>query len=116
MANGLIDVIRQRRLMMYPSDELRAAATQAVLIESSRGLRLGKSKQSNRVDAIVALAMAVTAALQRKGYGAMRAYEFGSDPYEALLEIVGIHRPPDDLPSFDVGFTYRDGTPLPRTE
>jgi len=59
MANGLIDVIRQRRLLMYPSEELRTAAAQAVLIESSRVMRLGKMKQSNRVDAIVALAMAV---------------------------------------------------------
>jgi len=45
MANGLIDVIRQRRLLMYPSEELRTAAAQAVLIESSRGMRLGKMKQ-----------------------------------------------------------------------
>src|SRR6476659_9217476 len=44
---------------MYHSRELRDAAAKTVVHESSRGFRLGKSKGSDRVDPIIALAMAV---------------------------------------------------------
>jgi hypothetical protein len=44
---------------MYHSRELRDAAAKTVVHESSRGFRLGKAKGSDRVDPIIALAMAV---------------------------------------------------------
>jgi hypothetical protein len=110
----LIDMIKQRKLIMYPSSELREAAAQAVLVESSRGLRLGKIKTGHRIDAIAALSTAVTVALQRKGYGAWRTATFGSDPAEAFAELFNVRYPRNegDLPSFDIGFTDRFGNPL----
>jgi hypothetical protein len=109
MANGLIDLIRQRRLLLYPSDELRLSAAQTVVIESSRGLRLGKTKQANRVDTIVALAMACVAAIQKRGLGPMRIAHFGSSPVEALAELFGTKQHDEDLPCWDVGFTTPAG-------
>jgi hypothetical protein len=46
MANQLIDLMRQRRLAMYPSRELRLAVSKTVIVESTRGYRLGKVKGS----------------------------------------------------------------------
>lgn len=67
MASNLIDVLRTVTLLLYPNDELRQAAGKTIMIESARGMRLGKAKASDRVDPIVALAMACLAAVQEAG-------------------------------------------------
>ena len=69
MANQLIDLIRQRMLTMYPSKELRLAASKTVIIESARGYRLGKVKGSDCVDPIVALSMAYLLASREESLG-----------------------------------------------
>lgn len=68
MASNLIDVLRTNTLLLYPDDGLRQAASKTVMIESARGQRLGKAKQSDRVDPIIALAMAALAAVQAGGH------------------------------------------------
>jgi phage terminase large subunit-like protein len=75
MAGNLIDVLRTGTLLLYPSDDLRQAASKTVMIESARGVRLGKAKQSDRVDPIIALAMAALACVQA-GSGAGMDREF----------------------------------------
>ncbi|MGO9062439.1 MAG: terminase TerL endonuclease subunit [Candidatus Binataceae bacterium] len=62
MAGNLLELIKNRQLVCYPSDELRQAVSKTIAIEGSRGWRLGKAKQSDRVDPIIALAMACYAA------------------------------------------------------
>jgi phage terminase large subunit-like protein len=69
MANQLIDLIRQKRLAMYPNKELRLAVSKTVIIESARGYRLGKTKGSDRVDPIVALSMACLLAGRQESLG-----------------------------------------------
>lgn len=69
MASQLIDVLKQGRLRMYQSRELRDAAAKTVVHESSRGFRLGKAKGSDRVDPIIALAMAVLMAGREESVG-----------------------------------------------
>ena len=69
MANQLIDLIRRRRLAMYPSRELRLAVSKTVIVESTRGYRLGKVKGSDRVDPIVALSMACLLAGREESVG-----------------------------------------------
>jgi phage terminase large subunit-like protein len=71
MAGNLIDLLRTRTLLLYPDADLRAAAAKTISIESSRGFRLGKAKQSDRVDPIISLAMAALACVQA-GSGAGR--------------------------------------------
>jgi phage terminase large subunit-like protein len=71
MAGNLIDLLRTGGLLMYKDDGLRTAAAKTVSIESSRGFRLGKAKQSDRVDPIIALAMAALAAVQAGSGGHM---------------------------------------------
>ena len=96
MAGTLLSLVQERRLRMYSSPELRQAVTKAVALESSRGWRIAKSKQSERIDCIVSLAMAVTGMLQRKGSLAdkMKITEWDGTPYGR-----------EDLPSFVVGHT-----------
>jgi phage terminase large subunit-like protein len=69
MASQLIDVLKQGRLRMYASRELRDAAAKTVVHESSRGFRLGKAKGSDRVDPIIALAMACLLAGRQESLG-----------------------------------------------
>lgn len=59
----LYNLLRSRRLVLYPDAELRAQAMNAVGIEGSRGVRIAKASASRKVDAIVALAMACVAAV-----------------------------------------------------
>jgi phage terminase large subunit-like protein len=62
MAANLLDLLKTGRMRLYPDAELRAAAAKTIAIENSRGgWRLGKAKQSDRVDPIVSLAMAALA-------------------------------------------------------
>lgn len=62
IASQLYDLFRDQRIMTYASDEIRTALRHAVLIESSRGSRIGKTNVKHKVDVIVALAMAAHAA------------------------------------------------------
>jgi hypothetical protein len=52
MAGTLGDLIKTRRLSMYRSRGLRQSAANAIVIESSRGMRIGKAKASHKVDLI----------------------------------------------------------------
>jgi phage terminase large subunit-like protein len=67
MGGNLLDLVKNRQLVTYPSDDLRNAIAKTVIIESSRGFRLGKAVKSHRVDVIIALAMALIAATAEGG-------------------------------------------------
>ena len=55
--------LRSGSLVLYPSDELREQALNATLVESAHGLRIAKERASKKIDSLVALAMACTAAV-----------------------------------------------------
>ena len=65
--SNLFDLIRERRLALYPDPGMRLAASRAVLVESSRGQRLDKTKQAHHIDVIVALSLAALAAVKNEG-------------------------------------------------
>jgi hypothetical protein len=65
---GLYDAIVSGNLVLYPDAGMRAAASQAVTVESARGLRIGKANvKKSRIDVVIALAMAVHAAVEGQG-------------------------------------------------
>lgn len=64
MAGNLLELIKRRQISVYPSDELRQAISKCVAIEGARSWRLGKSKASDRIDPVIALAMAALACVQ----------------------------------------------------
>jgi phage terminase large subunit-like protein len=65
--SNLFDLIQERRLVLYPDANMRLSAARAIIVESSRGWRLDKLKQSHKIDVIVALSMACLAAVQGAG-------------------------------------------------
>jgi len=117
-ASNLFQLVRSRTLQVYRDEDMRRSVLATVASESSRGWKLAKEKQSQKIDVVVALSMAALGAVRRMGYAPIRTATFGSDPHEALAELFNFRYSgnPGDLPEWDVGFTYRDGTPLPRTE
>ena len=60
--SNLIDMVRERRLVLYPDAAMRLAVSRAIIVESARGLRLDKLKQHFKIDVVVALATACLAA------------------------------------------------------
>jgi hypothetical protein len=49
-------------LAVYPDSAIRLAISQAVVVESPRGKRIAKEKQSHKIDVVIALAMAALGA------------------------------------------------------
>ena len=50
--------------MLYPDAAMRLAVSRAVAIETSRGWRIAKEKQSHKIDVVVALAQAAHACVK----------------------------------------------------
>ena len=59
---NLLDLIDAQRLLAYPDPAIRLAMSRAITVESARGIRISKDKQSHKIDVIVALGMACLAA------------------------------------------------------
>jgi phage terminase large subunit-like protein len=64
MGDNLYALIHSRNLRAYPAPEVRLALARAVAIESARGWRIGKEKQTHKIDIVIALGMACLAAVQ----------------------------------------------------
>jgi phage terminase large subunit-like protein len=65
----LYELIQGRNLVLYPDSGIRLAISRAIAVETARGWRIAKDKQSHKIDVVVALAMAAYAALQTpRGY------------------------------------------------
>jgi phage terminase large subunit-like protein len=64
---NLFDLIQARTLVLYPDANMRLAVSRAIIVESSRGWRLDKTKQHHHIDVIVALSMACLAAVRGQG-------------------------------------------------
>ncbi len=63
-SQNLYELIEGGNLVLYPDANMRLSASRAVAVETSRGWRISKEKQSHKIDVIVALAMACHAAVQ----------------------------------------------------
>jgi phage terminase large subunit-like protein len=62
----LYELIKGRNLTVYPDDAMRLAISRAIAVETSRGWRIAKEKQSHKIDVVVALAMACYGAMQKQ--------------------------------------------------
>jgi phage terminase large subunit-like protein len=67
ISQNLYDLIQSQSLMLYADADMRTAAARTVAIEMPRGWRIGKDKQTHKIDVIVALAMSAWAAVQGAG-------------------------------------------------
>jgi hypothetical protein len=64
VGTNLFDLIKGRGLVVYPDKDMRLAISRAIAVETGRGWRISKEKQSHKIDVVVALAMAAHAAIQ----------------------------------------------------
>jgi phage terminase large subunit-like protein len=62
--SNLLQLIRTRHLIAYPSSELRDAISRATVKETTQGVRLVKTKSSDKIDVVVALSMAALATVE----------------------------------------------------
>jgi hypothetical protein len=74
--SNLFDLISARQLVLYPDEAMRLAISHAIIVESARGWRLDKLKQSHKIDVIVALSLAALAAVRT---GATVSYNLNLD-------------------------------------
>jgi phage terminase large subunit-like protein len=49
-SQNLFELIQSRSLRLYPDDAMRLAISRVVAVESARGWRIAKEKQSHRID------------------------------------------------------------------
>jgi phage terminase large subunit-like protein len=89
--SNLFDLISARQLVLYPDAGMRLAIAHAIIVESSRGWRLDKLKQSHKIDVVVALSLAALAAVRvggQPGYDSSMSWVFGPDD-----DVAGVGRP-----------------------
>src|SRR6266480_3294776 len=63
-SQNLYELIKGGNLVTYPDAAVRLAVSRAVAVETARGWRIAKDKQSHKIDVVVALAMAALAAVR----------------------------------------------------
>jgi hypothetical protein len=63
--NRLSELIKGRNLEVYPDADIWLLMSRAVALETSRGCRIAKEKQAQKIDVVVALAQATLGATQR---------------------------------------------------
>ena len=63
-SQNLFELIQGQNLHCYVDAQIRLAISRAVAVESPRGWRINKAKQSHRIDVVVALGMAAFAAVR----------------------------------------------------
>jgi hypothetical protein len=86
-SQNLFELINSQALVAYPDEQMRLAISRAVGIETPRGWRIGKDKQTHKIDIVVALALAALAAVRAQGessfdhsWGWVRDNPIGSNP------------------------------------
>jgi phage terminase large subunit-like protein len=62
-STNLYEIIKGRNLVAYEDADMRLAISRAVALETSRGWRIAKEKQSHKIDVVVALAQAALGAV-----------------------------------------------------
>ncbi len=101
MAQVLYDLLRTKRLVLPSDEELRQQALNCVAIETPNGHRIAKEKQSKKIDAIVALAMACVAAEREHRRPSLEFYVSGEGrperDYQAEMVDVGGQKLDPDL-------------------
>lgn len=63
-STNLYELVKGQNLICYRDADIRLAMSRAVALETSRGWRIAKEKQSHKIDVVVALAQAALGAVQ----------------------------------------------------
>jgi hypothetical protein len=82
----LYELITSNNLVVYPARDLRDAIASATVVEGPRGMRIAKQTRNSRIDLVVALALACSAAMegQSKPRGFLEMSGWESDAEDKL--------------------------------
>ena len=94
-SQNLFELINGGNIVCYPDAAMRLAISRAVAVETSRGWRIAKEKQSHKIDVVVALAMAALAAVRGQGVGSYLPYELWVN--NDADDVVDVPQPPPRL-------------------
>jgi phage terminase large subunit-like protein len=86
-SQNLYELVEHGNLKVYADAAMRLAVSRAVAVETARGWRISKEKQSHKIDVVVALGMACHAAIEATGVRPRRGAYFVTAPH---------HDQPDD--------------------
>ena len=64
-SSNLYELVKGHNLSVYPDDAMRLAISRCVALETSRGWRIAKEKQSHKIDVVIGLAQAALGAVQQ---------------------------------------------------
>jgi phage terminase large subunit-like protein len=87
-SQNLYELIKGGNLVAYPDDAVRLAVSRAVAVETARGWRIAKDKQSHKIDVVVALAMAALAAVRAQSESTYH-WDWGDDGSEEPEQFTG---------------------------
>jgi phage terminase large subunit-like protein len=65
-SQNLFELINAGNLVAYPDAQIRLAMSRAIAVETSRGWRIAKEKQSHKIDVVIALGMSALAAVRHQ--------------------------------------------------
>lgn len=65
-SQNLFELIQGKNLVVYPDDGMRLAISRAIAVETGRGWRITKEKQSHKIDVVIALGMACLACIKNQ--------------------------------------------------
>jgi phage terminase large subunit-like protein len=81
-SQNLYELIKGRNLLAYPDEAMRLSVSRAIAVETPRGWRIAKEKQSHKIDVVVALGMAAHAAVHQSKSGYDTSMKWVGDPAE----------------------------------
>jgi phage terminase large subunit-like protein len=90
-SQNLYELIQGGNLAVYPDAAMRLAVSRAVAVETPRGWRIAKEKQSHKIDVVVALAMAAHACVEGQTSAPMNVEAMKA--VNARLAAMGPYRP-----------------------
>lgn len=107
-SQNLYELIKAGSLHLYADDQIRLAFQRAVAVEGSRGWKIDKSKQSHKIDIVVAMGIACLTAVQEgaRAWDSSYGWVDGSTPAQTRRNL-------DDEPRYvEKGWKIREGEPM----
>jgi hypothetical protein len=63
----MYELLQGHPLQLYPNAEIRLTMSRAIAVETARGWRISKEKQSHKIDVVITLAMSALASVRSPG-------------------------------------------------
>jgi hypothetical protein len=116
-SSNLYELVKARGIVAYPDEAVRLAVQRSIAIETPRGWRIAKEKQSHKIDVVVALGMAALGAVHG-GIGGRQPVIFSEETLAGIsaYRCPGVpHRPRSPMRMANFAPQADDDTRPPRS-